>query len=32
VILQKRGNSHKRFTAGFAVTAAGEFLRPHGLF
>jgi hypothetical protein len=32
MILRKGGNSHKRFTSQFAVTAAGEFLRPHILF
>lgn len=32
VILRKGGTLHKRFTTTFAVTADGEFLKPHILF
>jgi transposase-like protein len=32
VLLRKGGSSHKRFTATFAITGAGEFLKPHLLF
>jgi hypothetical protein len=32
VPLRKGGISHKRFTAGFAITAAGDMLKPHILF
>ncbi|KAK1946929.1 Pogo transposable element with KRAB domain [Phytophthora citrophthora] len=32
VLLRKGGSSHKRFTAIFAITAEGQFLKPHLLF
>ncbi|KAE8970295.1 hypothetical protein PF011_g26473 [Phytophthora fragariae] len=32
VLLRKGGSSHKRFTATFAITGEGKFLKPHLLF
>ncbi|KAE9347088.1 hypothetical protein PR003_g7099 [Phytophthora rubi] len=32
VLLRKGGSSHKRFTATFAITGEGFFLKPHLLF
>ncbi|KAE9236134.1 hypothetical protein PF004_g8940 [Phytophthora fragariae] len=32
VLLRKGGSSHKRFTATFAITGEGIFLKPHLLF
>jgi hypothetical protein len=32
VLMKKGGTSHKRFTATFAITGDGKFLKPHILF